>query len=371
MSAPPGGGRPPVAIAHDFLTQLGGGERTVLAMAAAFPGATIHTALYDPGATYAEFAALDVRTSVLDRIGPLRRHHRMALPVLAHSFSLQSIDAEVVLCSSAGWAHGVGTTGAKVVYCYTPARWLYGAGRYVSGGGMGRAALAARLLAQPMRRWDQAAAASAQRYLVPSSMIRNMVSDLYGIEAEVLAPPVLLGPGEEDPLDDEDQPFHLCVCRLLPYKNVGAVVDAFGRLPDRRLLVVGAGPYREEIEAGAPTNVRFLGSVSDARLRWLYRHCTAVVSASFEDFGLTPLEGAGFSRPAVVLRWGGFRDTVVDGVTGVFFDQPEPAAIANAVDRLERAELSPSVISAHAERFTPAAFAARLRDVVDEVRPAR
>ena len=113
-----------VALAHDYATQRGGAERVALVMADAFPGAPLYTTLYDPAATFPEFAPLDVRTSPIDRFGVLRRHHRLALPLLAPAVGATPIEAEVLLASSTGWAHGFPTTGRKVVYCHAPARWL-------------------------------------------------------------------------------------------------------------------------------------------------------------------------------------------------------------------------------------------------------
>ncbi len=114
-----------VAIVHDYLTQRGGAERVVLAMHRAFPAAPIYTSLYEPDLTFPEFRDVDVRPSYLNRSQLLRRHHRLALPLLAHAFSKIEVDEKIVLCSSSGWAHGIHTTGTKLVYCHCPARWLY------------------------------------------------------------------------------------------------------------------------------------------------------------------------------------------------------------------------------------------------------
>src|SRR4051812_17705186 len=125
--------RTSVAIVHDYLTQRGGAERVVLAMNRAFPDAPIYTSLYDPDGTYPEFATIDVRTAPLNRVPALCRYHRGAFPVLAPTFSAMNIDADVVVCSSSGWAHGVRTAGYKIVYCHAPARWLYQTDRYLAG----------------------------------------------------------------------------------------------------------------------------------------------------------------------------------------------------------------------------------------------
>ncbi len=359
-----------VALVHDYLTQRGGAERVVLSMADSFPGAPIHTSLFDPAGTFPSFSALDVRPLPLNRVRMLRAHHRLALPFLAPAFSRLRVDADVTICSSSGWAHGAQATGRKIVYCYTPARWLYqpdvylgGASRWSSG------ALAA--MAPALERWDRRAAASAHRYLAISRAVRTRVSDLYGIEAEVVHPPVDLdteGPAEA--VAGVEPGFFLCVSRLLPYKNVEAVVAAFGHLPDRRLVVVGTGPLSAAIAAAAPPNVTMAGLVSDAELRWLYRSAAGLVAASYEDFGLTPLEAAGFGRPSAALRWGGFLDTIVEGTTGTFFDEPRPPMIADAVERLATTGWDPAGLRDHAGRFSGEVFARRLHQVVEEERAA-
>ena len=126
-------GRPPVALVHDYLTQRGGGERVVLTLADGYPGATIHTSLYDPQGTFPGFAGHDVATLPLDRVRLLRDHHRLALPFLAPAFSRLVVDADVTICSSSGWAHGAQVTGSKIVYCHNPARWLYQRDLYLAG----------------------------------------------------------------------------------------------------------------------------------------------------------------------------------------------------------------------------------------------
>ncbi len=362
-------GTPPVALVHDYLTQKGGAERVVLTLADGYPAATIHTALYDPEGTFPGFAAHVVRTLPLDRIGLLRDHHRLALPFLAPAFSRLHVDADVTVCSSSGWAHGATAGGAKVVYCHNPARWLYQADQYLAGSSR-LAAAGLALLTPSLRRWDAAAAASADRYLVNSRAVRARVADVYGIDADVVPPPVDIDvDGSRRPPAGIEPGFLLCVSRLLPYKNVGVVAEAFALLPEQRLVVVGSGPLADELEAAAPPNVTILGTVDDDELRWLYASCTGLVAASFEDFGLTPVEAAAFARPTAALRWGGFLDTVVEGETGWFFDEPEPRQIADAVTGLVNGSWSPERLTALAGHYSRERFLARIAEAVDDVRP--
>jgi len=147
---------------------------------------------------------------------------------------------------------------------------------------------------------------------------------------------------------------------------VQVVAQAVGRVPGAHLVIVGEGPARSDIESVAGPNVRFLGQVDDATLRWLYRNSLALVSAAFEDYGLTPLEAACFGRPSVVLRSGGFLDTVVDGQTGAFFDAPAVEHVARAMKMATKQTWDEGELQAHAEKFSEASFKRRIRQVVAE-----
>lgn len=355
-----------VAVVHDYLTQKGGAERVVLSMMRAFPHAVLHTSLYSPDRTYPEFAAFHPRTLPLDKVAVLRRNHRWALPLLGPSFARHTVDADVVLCSSSGWAHAVRTSGRKLVYCYAPARWLFQSELYV--GGRPVAGAAVKILRRSLVAQDRMAAASANRYLTLSTAVQARIRDAYGIDAEVVPPPMTIDPGgPRRPMAPIRPGFHLCVSRLLPYKHVDAVVDAFAALPRERLVVVGTGPEGRRLEAHAGANVTFVGAVHDDQLRWLYHACTAVVAAGDEDYGLTPLEAAAFGKPAAVLRSGGFLDTMVEDETGVFFDRPTAVEVAGAVRALNRRTWSSPALQSHAARYGQEQFVGRLREIVQEM----
>jgi glycosyltransferase involved in cell wall biosynthesis len=354
-----------VALVHDYLTQRGGAERVVLHMAEAFPEAPLHTSLFDPSTVFDDYADIMVRPMAINDMALLRRHHRLAFPVLAWAFCCITIDADVTLISSSGWAHGVRTTGRKIVYCHAPARWLYQTDRYLaSRGPLARAALSA--LKSPLRSWDQAAARSADQYLVNSTFTRDQVRSAYGIDATVVHPPHHMdadAPRAAVPgIADE---YVLCVARLQGYKNVDAVVRAMELLPDLRLVVVGDGPQRGRLQRIAGGNVTFLRDVDDAALRWLYANAAALVGASYEDFGLTPVEAAAFGVPTVALRFGGYLDTVVDGRTGLHFDGLAPGTVAAAVRDAVGFDWDRDVIRAHARQFDAPTFRQRLRAIVD------
>lgn len=353
-----------VAIVHDHLLHRGGSERVLVSMHRAFPNAPIYTAFFDSRRTFPELAGLDIFPLSIDRVRAFHRNHRLAFPFLASAFSRLTIDADVVLCSSSGWAHGVRTDGRKIVYCHSPANWLYRSHHYMrSDDVVGK--LAARLLQHRLERWDKDAAQTAQRYLANSSFVAGRIQDIYGIHAKVIPPPHTIDPdGPQRPLQGIERGFFLNVSRLVPHKNVDAILHAFRGLPTERLVVVGSGPEARRLRALAPHNVVLVGTVDDPALRWLYSNCHAVLAASYEDFGLTPLEAASFGKPAITLKWGGFLDTVIEGLTGFFFEKPDPRDIATAINHSRSVTISAATLKQHAGRYSEASFVERLERAV-------
>lgn len=333
-------------------------------MVRAFPSAPIYTTLFDAKRTYPEFTQHDIRMSWLSRLPLLNRFHRLALPLLAWAAATTNIDAGCTIASSSGWAHGFRSTGAKIVYCYSPARWLYQPDAYLGSSGLTAKRLVLNVLAPCLKRWDKRNASTAVKYFAISSAVQKRIHDAYGIEAEVLpAPHSMDATQPQEPVDlssmTAQRDYYLCISRLLPYKNVDVVIEAFNalKLP---LVVVGGGPEERKLRAMAGPTIRMTKDLTDAQIRWLYARCTAVVSASYEDFGLTPIEGAVFGKPSIVLRWGGFLDTVRDGETGVFFDDPSPGLLCEAVTASRGRRWDSDEIKRHSNAFSEEAFAARL-----------
>jgi len=165
-------------------------------------------------------------------------------------------------------------------------------------------------------------------------------------------------------MDRIEPGFFLCVTRPLPYKNVPVLIEAMRSLPMHRMVVVGVGPLHEKVKISAPPNITFLGKVNDSSLRWLYANAIALVTASYEDYGLTPLEAASFGKPSVVLRAGGFLDTVIEGDTGVFFDSPNPSLAREAMITAASTSWNRPSIIEHSRKYSVGAFIRRLREIV-------
>ncbi len=350
----------------------------------AFPAAPIYTSLYEPDLTFPEFRDVDVRASYLNRSQFLRRHHRLALPLLAHAFSKIEVDEKIVLCSSSGWAHGIHATGTKLVYCHCPARWLYKRADYfrksrdprnerrhpatsldeihtsfVFGNSLSA-------VTPILRRWDRRAAASASAYYTNSSAVSDEISSVYGIQALIIPPPApcaIDGPSEKPRTVAKDG-FLLVVSRLLPYKNLDRLFGVFAERPDLELVVVGTGPLLKNLQQTATRNIELLGNVNDRELRWLYGHSRALIAPAFEDYGLTPLEAASFGKPTLALRKGGYLDTVSEGTSGYFFEDLDVWSISGAIDKLSENPLNSDDIRGHASRFSEERFVSTLRQKV-------
>jgi glycosyltransferase involved in cell wall biosynthesis len=350
---------PRVVIAHDYLTQRGGAERVALALLEAFPGSRMVTSVYAPELTYPEFKAHDIQVTALSRFRAFRRDPRRALPLLAAAWtSVRIDDADAVLCSSSGWAHGVRTDAPKIVYCHNPARWLYQTDEYVNRHGRTSQAAAAALR-RPLIRWDRWAAASADVYLANSHVVERRVERTYGRSAQVVHPPMSVRPEMEPIAGIEPGSYFLTVGRPRGYKNTAVVTEAIALMPDERLIAVGGLPDGEW-----PDRLRGLTGVTDAQLTWLYANAKALIACAYEDFGLTPLEAFSQGTPVLALRAGGYVETTVPGVTGEFIEEPTAESVVATVRRFLAADFDPALIRKHADSFSQEAFAARIRDIV-------
>jgi glycosyltransferase involved in cell wall biosynthesis len=275
---------------------------------------------------------------------------------------MQVQDADVVVASSTGWAHGISTSAGcrKIVYCHNPARWLYQSEEYATGPA-GRFLL--RAVRPYLQTWDRAAAATADLYLVNSTVVADRVRRAYGIEPEVLHPPVAVDPtAERRPVPGLEPGFWLTIARHRGYKNTRAIVDGTGLMKDARLVVAGA----DQFDASAP-HVTSVGVVPEDQLRWLYANARALVSVSREDFGLTPIEANAFGTPVAVLRAGGFLDSTVEGESGVFIEADTAQAVHDALSVFP--EFDKAAVRKNAERFSADGFRSRLREIAGAPHP--
>jgi len=343
----------PVAIVHDYLNQRGGAEKVVLEMSNIWPEAPIYTSLYRPDSTFDEFRGRDIRTSFLDRL-PVDRGFRNLFPIYPAAFrSLGELAGNVVLASSSGWAHSarVARGTMHVVYCHTPARWLYRADYLSAGGRRSRRQEAIRPFASAFRRLDRRAAGRADLYIANSCAVQRLIRSAYGIDAPVVHPPVDIDRFSPRPRGDR----LLVISRLLPYKRVDLVVSAATRLRIG-LDVVGDGPMLNELREIAGAHVTFHRSASAATVAELMEGCRAVCVAGEEDFGIVAVEAQAAGKPVVAYGRGGALETVEEHLTGVFFREPTVDSLVAAITACERLDTPAEVIAERARRFGVASF---------------
>lgn len=351
-----------VAIVHDYLNQRGGAERVVLELSDIWPSAPIYTSLYRADSTFPEFASREIRTTVLDRL-PVDRGFRNLFPLYPPAFGLLGeIEADVVLASSSGWAHmaRAASRALHVVYCYNPARWLYG-GEHLQRerGGSPRHALARPALGL-FRRIDRAAAVRADLYIAISQTVRQRIRAAYGIDAAVVPPPVDVERFRPTPRGER----LLVVSRLLPYKRVDLLVRAATRA-GRGLDVVGDGPMLPVLRELAGPTVTVHGGVDDGTVVQLMEGCRAVCVAAEEDFGLVAVESQAAGKPVIAYGRGGSLETVEEGVTGVFFRERTEESVIAAFAAADQLDASPETIAERARRFSREAFRAKLAGVLE------
>ena len=372
---------PRIAIVHDWIVSMRGGERVLESLCRLYPRAPVFTLRYEPRAVSATIAAQDVRTAFTDL---LARHlplgsagFRMLLPLFPWAIeSLPLADFDLIISSSHAVAKGAvaAPRALHVSYVHSPMRYIWEAADdyapAVPGGLLGRAAFAA--LSRRLRRWDVASTERVHAMAANSVYTQARIRRVYGRDSQVIEPPVDAARFARvpDPAPSpEGEGLYLCVSALVPYKRVELAVRAFSRpgrpAQHRRLVVVGDGPERARLTSLAGPNVELRGRVDDDELLGLYAACRAVVHPALDDFGIVPVEALAAGRPVVAFAAGGSLDSVRDGETGVLFADPTPESLLAAVDRLERLVFEPARLRQAAERFDRTTFERRLGAFVE------
>lgn len=358
-----------VALVHDWLTGMRGGERVLLELCRLFPKSQIYTLLWNRGSVHEEIERRIVQTSFLQRMPAAATRYRYYLPLFPAAVrSLRIREAGLVLSSSHAVAKGVRVPRGipHISYIHAPMRYLWGESQHYFSFGKGRlwkrAALA--VVSPYLRRFDLRGGPSIDRMIANSEYTRNRVRTLYGRDARVIYPPVDTEFFSPDPAVGVED-FYLVVSSLEPQKRVDLAIEAF-RLLQRPLVVVGTGTLEAELRASAPGNVHFTGRVSNGDVRSWYRRCRALVFPGIEDFGMVPVEAQACGRPVICCGRGGATESVIDGGTGVYFWPQTTPALVEAVRRLEQGSWDPEEMRRNSLRFSTGIFRAQIREAVRE-----
>jgi glycosyltransferase involved in cell wall biosynthesis len=364
-------GRPPkVALVHDWLTGMRGGEKVLLSLARLFPEAPIYALVHVKGSLCPELEARQIRTSFLQAVPGIARHYRRLLPLFPAAVGRLDLRGyDLVVSSSHCVAKGVRTRPGTVhlCYCHTPMRYVWDRfDDYFGPGRLGsRASAAIALASAGLRAWDVATAPRVHRFIANSRFVAGRIRRYYGRACAVVPPPVdaaFFTPAPSDAPGSHD----LVVSALVPYKRLELVIEAY-RGRGRHLKIVGTGPEQERLKAIAPAEVEFAGSLGDEALRAAYRDCRVVVMIGIEDFGIVPLEAMACGRPVIVYGHGGGPESVVHGQTGLHLAEMTPSAIRDAVDSLSCLRFNRNDLRARAMAYDRPVFEQRIRDLVAQV----
>jgi glycosyltransferase involved in cell wall biosynthesis len=356
-----------IALVHDDLIQYGGAERVVDVLHDIYPAAPLYTAVYAKGQMPAHYRRWKIYTSFMQKLPGIAKFHQLYLPLYPTAFETFDLSGyDVVLSSSSRFAKGIITEAdaLHVCYCHAPMRFAWNYHSYMEGE---RAASKARfilpLVMNYVRLWDEASAGRVDAYIANSRVTARRIRKRYRRQATVISPPVntsLYTPRADGSAED----YFLIVSRLIPYKRIDLAVDAFSKL-GLPLKIVGKGRQEAELLARAGSNIEFVGSVSDERLKALYAGCKAFIFPGEEDFGISPLEAQASGRPVIAYGAGGALETVVPGVTGDFFTKQTPDALAETVSRFNPRLYDPSAIRRHAEGFDTEVFKRKIAEFVE------
>jgi glycosyltransferase involved in cell wall biosynthesis len=353
-----------VAIIHDWLNGMRGGEKVLEGFLELFPESTIYTLLHERGKVSPRIEAHPIVTSWLNRIPGVYRHYRNLLPLFPaaiESFDLSSYD--LVVSSSHSVAKGVRAPNAMhVCYCHTPMRYVWDAEDDYQFDPVRGFAL--RCVRERLQRWDCEAAGRVQHFIANSHFVRERIRSYYGTDAEVIHPPVetdYFQPGHADRKGE----FCLAAGALVAYKRFDLIVEAFNRM-GRRLIVAGGGAELDRLRRMAAANVEIRGWVTDTELRALYRSAKGLVVAAREDFGIMSVEAQACGCPVIAYGAGGSPEIVQDGINGILFAEQHADDIVRAVQRAERLRWPAEQVRCNVEAFSRETFQRKIRKFITD-----
>lgn len=354
-----------VAIIHEWLTNMAGSERCIVNFKEIYKDAPIYTTMYNPNKLDKELQNIDVRTSFLQRW--VKKGHQKFLPFMPfvfENFNLSEYD--VILSSNSCCSKGI-ITGSKsmhVCYCHTPMRYAWEFYHdYIENSGMRNLKKKAlRVFMNYIRIWDRLSADRVDYFIANSENVAKRIWKYYRRESVVIHPPVRCNLFN---ISDENEDYFLVMSRLVGYKRIDLAVQAFNKL-GLPLIVIGAGEELEKLKEMANDNITFLGRQPDEVIKEYYSKCRAFIFPGEEDFGITPLEAMASGRPVIAYGKGGALETVIEGKTGVFFENQTVEDLIDAIKKFETVEFDKIKIRKHAEKFDESVYKKKIEEFINE-----
>ncbi|MCI0599708.1 MAG: glycosyltransferase [Beijerinckiaceae bacterium] len=355
-----------VAIVHYWLVSMRGGEKVLESICKLFPEADIFTHVYDPAAVSETIRRHEVHTTFINSLPFARRYYKKYLPLMP--IALEQIDLrgyDLVISSESGPAKGVipPASSIHICYCHSPMRYTWNMFHDYRG----RAGLLTKLVMPPLahylRSWDVIASTRVDHFVANSKTVAARIAKYHRREAKVIHPPVDVDLFDSVPATDVEE-YYLLAGELVAYKRPELAVEAFNSVR-RRLIVIGGGEMLTQIRKMAGPTVTVLGSQPFEVLRHHYARCRALIFPGEEDFGIVPVEVMASGRPVIAYRRGGLTETVIEGISGLFFEDQSVAAIERAIHKFEQMHFDQKTIKAQAQKFRSDRFASEFTAIVE------
>lgn len=361
------------AIIHEWLVNYAGSEKCLESFTHIWPGADVYSLVDFLKKSQREIIlqGRKARTSFIQHMPFAEKNHRKYLPLFPKAIESFNIsDYNLIISSSHSVAKGVRTnkTQLHICYCHSPMRYAWDeADYYLTQANLtkGLKGILARKMVDYLRKWDLKSADNVNYFIANSAHIAKKIKRIYNRDAEVIYPPV---DTKKFKVLTKKENYYLTASRLVPYKRVDMIVDAFSLMPDKKLVVIGSGPEREKIKSRASTNIVILGYQDFETLRNYMQKAKAFVYAAEEDFGIVPVEALSCGTPVIALNRGGTAETIQNEITGIHFSEQTPDSIREAIERFERINNSfdPQKLHDYAKNFDRSVFEEKMSKYVNQ-----
>jgi glycosyltransferase involved in cell wall biosynthesis len=356
-----------IALIHDWLVSMRGGEKVLEVFCQLFPLAPLYTLVHRPGSVSSIIEQRTIHTSMIQKFPLGTKYYQRYLPLFPTAIERFDVSGyDVILSTSHAVAKGARSSSRSlhICYCFTPMRYIWD--QYEQYFGNGRASFltrtAMRLSLGYLRSWDVQSSDRVNYFIADSRTVQERIKRIYKRDSDLIYPPVDV---ERFSVTGTDDGFYLIVSALVPYKRIDLAIEAFNRNGER-LVIIGTGNEEQRLKLAAKKNIEFLGWQSDEEVKKYYERCRALIFPGEEDFGIVPVEAMACGKPVIAYASGGVTETVVDRKTGVYFHERTPDDLNSAIKTLHQLQLDPETIRTHALQFGRENFVRSIKKYIEE-----